>query len=141
MIEKLLDRLMGDLELDKGDIGREKDKSRTIMLSANITLTFKDIDNDYIEIFSELTACPELNLEELYSKLMTGNLFGEQTGGAVIGLNTSATNFVLRQEFPNSINYNEFYGHVEDFLNNVEYWQSVIDTHAKQSDKRAPGLF
>jgi hypothetical protein len=132
MIEKLVKDLLIELEIEDEEV-RRHNGAHTVELFEGITITFNDLKPAGLSMVSPLTECAESDTEELLTMVMMGNLFGEQTGGAVIGIDEEEKNFILSLEIPFEVSYQGFYSEIENFINNVEFWQNQILNHRKSS--------
>jgi hypothetical protein len=136
MLKELIDKLLVDLEMDKEDIAEEEGRF-TIDLDENLAVTFNELSPQGIGMFSILGPCPETKQEELFTALMTSNLFGEQTGGAVIGLDSKGKKITMRLDIAQEMTYSEFFSDVENFLNYVDFWQHELKEHIKKSEDKS----
>jgi hypothetical protein len=66
---------------------------------------------------------PQGKEEEFYTRCLLGNLFGQGTKGAVLGLNEDGTLLTLAQDVDYNAEYKEFRDILEDFINTVDYWR------------------
>ncbi len=121
MLEKYLPLLIKELEIDT-DLATANPGvySWPINEQVNVTLT------SYPFGFS--LSCPidtnQRKEEELFfTQVMLGNLFGQGTEGAVLGLNEEGNLLTLTQTIDYTIDYKEFKDILEDFINTVEYWK------------------
>jgi hypothetical protein len=73
-----------------------------------------------------LGACPKAPCEELFTTLMHANLFGDGTGGSVIGLNEEGRVLTFSLDLPQQVAYKQFKEKLEDFVNYLELWQGKI---------------
>lgn len=77
---------------------------------------------------STLAPMPEIrDKESLFIYLMKANLFGQGTGGTVIGLDGNEKNLTLSQLLPYEVNYALFRDKLEAFINYLEFWQGEIE--------------
>lgn len=136
MLKDLIDKLLIDLEMDRNEVAEEEGRV-TIDLDENLSVTFNELSPIGIGMFSKLGSCPEMQQEELFTTLMTSNLFGDQTGGAIIGLDSQGKTVTMRLDIPRQVTYAEFYGDVENFLNYVDFWQQELQEHIKQSEDKS----
>lgn len=135
-----LDQLIEELELSKEDL-EKKEGLLHLQLDDNLKLTFKKLEPFGFSVSSSIADRPEMKLEEIYTTVMTGNLFGSATGGAVIGLDSEGKNFTLELEIPQQVNYREFFSHIESFINSLEFWQGEIEKHVKSAEDNSNLLY
>ena len=138
MLKNLIAQLLDDLDMESDELHEEAGRF-SLDLDDDITITFINLNPTGISIYGIISDCPDKKLEDLFTKLMIGNLFGEQSGGAVIGLNTDSTKFTLRLDLPQQLTYKEFYGHTESFLNHIDYWRGEVEQHIKKASQTTPG--
>ncbi|MFT5318153.1 MAG: hypothetical protein ACI8RA_001415 [Chlamydiales bacterium] len=136
MLKDLIDKLLIDLEMNQDEMAEEEGRI-TIDLDENLSVSFSELSPKGIGMFSVLGPCPKMKQEELFTTLMTSNLFGDQTGGAIIGLDSQGKNVTMRLDIPRQLTYSEFYGDVENFLNYVDFWQQELQEHIKQSEGKS----
>lgn len=139
MVKDLILELLQDLNMSENSIAEEEGHI-TVPLDENITVTFNALEPTGLRMFTTIGSCPKNDLETLFTKLMTGNLFGEQTNSAVIGLDCEGKNLSLSLELPFQSNYTEFYGYVESFLNDVDYWQNELNKSCKDTTSSSSEL-
>jgi len=79
-----------------------------------------------IRIKATIATLPEKEEELVTRLLMRANLFGQGTGGGIIGLDKDGEHFTYRYEIPNDLSYKQFGETIEDASNWVKYWQRAI---------------
>lgn len=133
MVKDLIHKLLKDLELSKNEILEEEGRY-TVSIDQQIAITFNHIEPEGIWMSANIGQCPQRRKEELFTKLMIGNLFGQGTGGAAIAIDGEEKKLLLNLTIFNLPNYPEFYAQVENFLNNVEFWKNELKHHEEESD-------
>lgn len=64
--------------------------------------------------------------EELVTLLMSNNLFGSGTDGAVIGMDPDKDRLILSLSLLGDQDYAVFHDRFEDFLNTLDYWRAKV---------------
>lgn len=77
----------------------------------------------------EVIEVPSERLEAFYTEAMLGNLLGQGTKGAVLGLNVQGNLLTLTRVVDYNIDYKDFKELVEDFLNTVDFWRDEVMRH------------
>ena len=72
--------------------------------------------------------CPTREEESFCGELLYGNLFGEGTSMATLGLSKDENQIVLTRKLEMNFTYEEFRNALEDFLNTIEYWQNQANS-------------
>ena len=60
---------------------------------------------------------------------MEANLFGQGTGGGVLGISPERQIFIFSKKILQDLNYQEFKEKIEEFVNYVEFWRLEIATY------------
>ena len=126
MLKDYLQQITLDLDIDE-DINSEQSNEFNLQLDENInvTLIIHDEHKNIFTFFSSLGKIPAGDHEEFYVELMSANLFGQGTGGAVLSIN-SQNQLVLAQTFSYEINYQDFRDFLEEFVNHVDFWKEEL---------------
>lgn len=83
--------------------------------------------------FSSMIApCPPKEEEAFFTYALHGNLFGEGTVNATLGLNEKGDTLVLSRVFDPNLTYDDFKNGVEDFMNAIEFWQTEARDFERQ---------
>jgi hypothetical protein len=73
----------------------------------------------------DICPIPEDHNEAFLSDALYGNLFGQGTGGAVLGLSGDHSTLTLHWEGGSDLTeYRHFKAVLEDFLNTVDFWKA-----------------
>jgi hypothetical protein len=67
--------------------------------------------------------------EELFTRLLMANLFGEGTNGAALGLAEDGKVVKLTQLIAGTTSYKSFKEALEDFVNIVDFWHEEVLTY------------
>ena len=95
----------------------------SIPVDENLTIFVSDLHDMGYRVHANIAELPDGDKESFYIKALRGNLFGDGTGGAVLGLEADGKTFVLIDILPKDIDYKNFAYALEDFCNWVEYWR------------------
>lgn len=126
MLYEHIVKLQLDLEL-KEPIGREGQERYNLLLDET-TISIIDTPPGF-RLTSNLGPMPGEKIEEFLISMLRGNLFGQATNQAVLGLDETGNNVLLQYFHPQSSNYREFHNAVEDFINTVDFWKKEIKGH------------
>ncbi len=121
MLEKYMDVLGKELEVDES-MATQVPGVYTLPIAENLSVTLTDAPPN-IRLSCILGPAKKQNEEAFYTRLMLGNLFGQGTKGAILGLNNDGTLLTLTQSMDYNVSYKEFKEILEDFINSIEYWQ------------------
>lgn len=69
--------------------------------------------------------CPlpkEADMEAFMIYCLTGNLFGQGTAGAILGIDEKGEKLILSREFEEP-EYQVFHEGIEDFFNAIDFWR------------------
>lgn len=91
-------------------------------IEPDLPVTIKSVQQGLL--FScTLGPIPKEKEEEFVAFMMTGNLFGKETYGAVLGLDMDGKTMVLSRLIDYRIEYREFVELLEDFVHIVKFWR------------------
>ena len=127
MLHDFIVRLQKDLEL-KEPLTNQDDSSFALALDEDSVINITDSSPGF-KIFSNLGPLPTVQHEDFFSMMLRGNLFGQATHFAALGLDESGNKVTLQYYHPNKPTYQEFHNAIEDFINVVDYWKSQIKSH------------
>lgn len=124
MLEELIYNLLKDIELSTKP-AKIDPNTYQVDLNSDLSITIKKIDPGY---YLQMAICevPDLQAETLFISLMEANLFGQGTGGGVLGISPDGQNFLFSKKILQDINYQEFREKIEEFVNYVEFWRMEI---------------
>jgi hypothetical protein len=87
-----------------------------------------DADTGQLQIYTDLCPLPPEGLEALYLSLLEGNLFGLQTQGATLAVDSANYQVVLcRTLVVDGLSANDFLAIIESFVNCAEQWRAQIE--------------
>ncbi len=78
------------------------------------------------ELFASIAPLPKEKTEEFLTQMLRGNLFGQATRHAYLGLDETGNTVITRLSRNKKTTYKEFHEEVEDFLNVVDFWKAEI---------------
>lgn len=64
--------------------------------------------------------------DELYAHLLSANLFGQGTRGALLALSDDARRLTLSREIDYDVNFKEFKDIFEDFILAIDFWRDEV---------------
>lgn len=85
-----------------------------------------------------MIACPKQREEDFYSTALLGDLFGQGTGGAVLGLSEDGNMLTLSKAIDYNIEYKDFKDLLEDFINSVDFWRQEVLNHNAKAGQLKP---
>lgn len=133
MLKQFIEQLTLDLGLEQA-LDANDDGSYSLRFEPDIDVTLKENLNSIILFNTELCSLPSHNTEEYLLKVMSANLLGRETGGAILGLDNEGARVVLLDFLFEIQNYNIFHERLEDFVNYAEAWrQETIDFSEQQN--------
>lgn len=122
MLEEFLRRLCDELSLP----AVSKEKGISVFLFGKEKVSIKDL-NPGLSLQAPITVCPSQKREELFIELMRGNLLGQKTGGARLGLESDEKTLTLSLGLPYELSYQAFRDAIEEFINYLIYWREEIE--------------
>jgi|694.fasta_scaffold18802_8 hypothetical protein len=122
MLEKFIPNLVKELELED-NLATEVPGVYVLPFEDDLNITLSDKRNGFT-LSSTLGPAKKQNEEDFFTRLMLGNLFGQGTKGAILGLSDDGNQLTLSQTIEYNIEYKEFRDILEDFVNSAEYWKS-----------------
>lgn len=126
MLQEFIKKLQTELEL-KEPLTGEDDASFALALDESIINITESPPG--FKIHCTLDTLPIQQQEDFLTMMLRGNLFGQATNFAALGLDESGNKVLLQYYHPNKPTYKEFHNAVEDFINTVDYWQGQIKSH------------
>lgn len=126
MLQEYITKLQKELEFKEPLTGPEEGSyaigiDDSVMLISEASPGFK--------ISCTLDTLPIQQPEDFMTTMLRGNLFGQATHFAALGLDESGNKVTLQYHFPNKPTYQDFHNAVEDFINVVDYWKNQIKNH------------
>ncbi|MBM3207822.1 MAG: type III secretion system chaperone [Chlamydiae bacterium] len=134
VLDKYLDQLSSDLELEPFDKKKDNQGFYTVRLADDICLYMKDLFPGLM-MTSQLIECPESKREVLFIYLMKANFLGLSTGGSAIGLDKNEKYLTLSRIITYDINYKSFKEIIEDFANYLDLWRQEVKRHQQAAEE------
>ncbi len=85
--------------------------------------------NPVIGLTCSVAPCPKTGQEGFYSQMLLGDLFGQGTEGAVLGLSDDGNTLTLSKEIEYNIDYEQFKEVLEDFMNAIDFWRTEVSNY------------
>ncbi len=127
MLEPFIQKLTQEMELE-GSLATQVAGVFALPLEENVAVTIIDRPPGFA-LSCSLCQPPTKNEEAYLTRLMLGNLFGQGTKGAILGLNSDGNLLTLSQTIDYTINYKEFKDILEDFVNSVDFWRDEMQKY------------
>lgn len=105
-----------------------QDGSYSFRCEPNIDVTMRENAEAAIQFHTLVADLPAQREEEFLLHAMIANLFGRETGGAVLGVDQEGKKVVLVDSLPSSETYRAFYDRLEDFVNYADAWRLETTT-------------
>ena len=134
MLEKYLNQLVQELELDSTFVTKNDEGSSQLKLNPSLMITFKQLDPGFY-FYAPLAVYSTHQKEDFLSVLMQANFLGQGTGGGVISLDRDEKFLTMSLSLPYDMNFKAFKESLSDFANYVDYWKEEISN--KINNKRS----
>lgn len=122
MLDPFIQQLVKELEIE-GSLATQMPGVFRFPLEEDLTVIISDTPPGFT-LTCNVAATPKVKEEEFYTRCLMGNLFGQGTKGAVLGLSEDGEWLTLSQNVNTHADYREFRDILEDFINSVDYWRS-----------------
>jgi len=123
-IQEFTERIIKILNLDQGAFPDEN-KMYSLDLGNDLVVRYADL-HPGIYMMSYLQPLDVKRREVFSVSLMHLNLFGNGTGGGVIGYDEEIKLLTFSQAVPYRLHFGEFKNVLEDFINYVEFWNTEL---------------
>lgn len=127
MLDDFMTKLSKDMELEE-PITSDVPGTYVLPLEEKLSVTFQETD-DGLTMQSNICEIPEAKAEEFLTDAMFGNLFGQGTEGAILGLDPSGKILTLTTSLSHGTEYAHFYHTLEDFINTVDFWADEVKSY------------
>ena len=117
---------------------KELPQGQTLSLDANnlcqmtvgekhlVTLERSPLENCFY-LYAPVDRIPHGAKKEVLSRLLSGNLFGRETGRATLAIDQDSDVIVLSERFDEEgLSYQSFSERLQAFVGYLEYWKKVI---------------
>lgn len=122
MLQQFIPKLIQDLKL--GDLSLATDTPGVYALPIDdLAIHMTDLPDDGFMLKCNIAPYPKEKEELFVTQAMLGNLFGQGTRGAILGLNLEGTHVTLTHIFDFPAEYKDFKNTLEDFINTMDYWK------------------
>lgn len=121
MLHHYIKELSAELGLD-APLPEQSPGSYALTLENDIVVHINK-EGEGVSFSCTVAPCPKMRKGEFLSEMMLGNLFGQGTYHAVLGLNDSGDAIVLNRLLDHKIDYKEFSDALEDFMTAVDFWR------------------
>lgn len=128
MLDTFITKLVKDLELGENSLNTGVPGIYALPLEDGLAINLTEISNGLM--LKCLIAPYPTSHEELFStQALLGNLFGQGTKGAILGLSHDGKTLTLTQIIEYHIEYKEFKDILEDFINTIDFWREEALKH------------
>jgi hypothetical protein len=123
MLDKFIPLLTKDLELEENDLASGVPHAYSLPIDENATVMITPTSTGGFMLKCTVAQVPRQQEEQFLTRVMLGNLFGQGTRDAVLGLTPDGSKLTLSQNIEHPIEYKEFKEIVEEFCNSVDVWR------------------
>lgn len=126
MLEQHIEQLAKELETQI-PVDEKKAGTYHLSLDHNIPVDITELGHPHPpswEFRATLAEVPHELQEQLFTKMLQGNLFGQGTRQAVLGLDEGGKKLVLISQGSLPIDYQPFHNLLEDFMNIADMWKA-----------------
>lgn len=116
-----------------------QDGSYSFRIEPNIDVTMRENAEAFILFHTLVADLPAQKEEEFLLNAMIANLFGRETGGAVLGVDQEGKKVVLVDSLPSNETYRTFYNRLEDFVNYADAWRLETTAFNTEHEPRNGG--
>ncbi len=120
-LDNYIDQLIKEMEFE-GGLATEVPGVFAFPLEENLSVSISDRPPGF-SLYCPICTVPKTQQEEFLTRAMLGNLFGQGTKGAVLGISEDGNLLTLTQVIDYNIEYKEFKDILEDFINSVDVWR------------------
>lgn len=130
MLHDFMAKLQKDLDL-KEPLGGPDDSTYALALEDTI-IAIMDKSPGFA-LSCNLGPLPSQEIEDFFTNMLRGNLFGQTIRYAALGLDETGNNVLLQYHFPQKTTYKDLHNAVEDFINVIDFWKRQINDHPASS--------
>ena len=124
MLENFIKEFQAEANLDN-PLPMDDPHVATIPLDEDIQIRIEEVPEGY-QVACVVCEAPPGEPVELYKEMMTGNLMGQGTEGAWLGLTDDGSGITLMQMWPPKMSYADFSDRVEDLINVIDLWVDEV---------------
>lgn len=126
MLQSFIPKLVLDMELGDVNLGSEIPGTYSLPLDEGLSVEMTDIPAGYI-LKSKIAPYPKAQEDLFLTQAMLGNLFGQGTKGAILGINPEGTAITLTMVVDFPVDYKGFRESLEDFINVMDFWHEEAE--------------
>ncbi len=123
MLESFVKTLSEDLELQPSE--KDAQGAFTLVLNEEQTFILKEVEGEFL-FRARVAPLPAEKQEEWCTQVMRGNFLGQGTGRSILGLEEDEKFLTLSLSLPYDMDYKTFKLTLEEFANNLAYWQQEL---------------
>ena len=127
MLEDCIKKLKEEMELTRS-LNTDVPGTYSLALDEGLSVTITSMGSGFV-LTCNIIACPKHGEEEFYTLALLGDLFGQGTGGATLGLNEDGSLLTLSKGIDYNVEYKDFKDVLEDFINSVDFWRQEVLNH------------
>lgn len=135
------EQLLNDLGLTMGlpDLKFNEQGCARLVFDGKTSVNLEsDADTGKLQLYTDLCPLPPEGREALYLSLLEGNLFGMQTEGATLAVDSANQEVVLCQTLmAEELSADGFLAIIERFVNCAEQWRAQIEGGSQQEPPAA----
>jgi hypothetical protein len=130
MLETLMQKFADEMEMDKELFSTTTVGTYQVVIDGNTKLKIMETNPGFwMECL--IAPCPSKNQEFFYTDALLGNLFGQGTYGATVGLSEDGVSVILTRHVTQDVTYKGFRNILEDFFNAIDFWREEIRSAEK----------
>ncbi|MCH9625027.1 MAG: hypothetical protein S4CHLAM123_01930 [Chlamydiales bacterium] len=122
MLNTFAKQLSTDMGFEQ-ELEAKDDGTYSLRIEPDIEISMIEHGEGGILFRTKVAELPQNNIEEYFLGVMTANLFGRETGGSALGLDSEGKKLVLQDFLSEQVTYSEFYERLEDFANYADIWR------------------
>lgn len=128
MLEKMIPQLLKDLEIEENSLKFTAPGAFQLPLDTGLSVSIKEMPNGFV-LKASLAVYPKEKEEVVFMHALHGNLFGQGTYNAALGLSQDGKTFTLTRVIDYSVDYKQFKEILEDFINAIDFWREEVINH------------
>lgn len=128
MLEIYIPKLVKDLKLGETTLASGVPGVYTLPLDEDLTINISELGAG-VQLRSNIAPFPKANQEMFAARAMFGNLFGQGTHDAILGLSPDGNTLTLTRTIDYNIDYKEFRETLEDFIAAIDLWREEAVNH------------
>jgi hypothetical protein len=133
-LKQFIEKLSIDLGFEQA-LEANEDGSYSLRLEPEIDVTIKEHGEQNILFYTKVADMPQMHAEDFLLKTLAANLFGRETGGAMLGLDREGKKVVMLDLLIEEQNYHTFHDRLEDFVNYVDAWRQETVEFSEQHNE------